>query len=695
MKKLIFTLFIGFVLTGSLYADIHYITEADFLQDTVEDKRWGLYNLYGNTKTCSGEPCIDRICYYLPEGAGWKGDTIRLAVIDGADTTSSMFPGESTPIKITTPYSGFWVVDDSITFQLGQDTLCFGSDTTSDFPNGFYINGMSTIGTKIIGGVVKCVGEAVVTSSDDEGNVVITGTEGARCLSFRGGDDTYLYGVEMIAAGVDGACITQTGYQGNRNFEVDSCTFSTDAIGYYQRDLYRGAIMHLGTNGELPDGEFHYKIHDCTIENSIHAAIRTGGRSFVYDNHIVMDARNDLYEYPQEHYVHGSANSVGLSFGTLQAGSQVYGNTVLADSSYSGFDCGILMERATGTSAEHIKIYDNHIEGFRGRDSHYGDLNCKGFKFRDWNWYVDIYDNTFIIKVDGDAETTFRGPAGSAFEPVFLRYVHGSDTACDSFVTIENNYMEAEDVDGDADFASCVRLEIEQRSGIENLFQWTGAGNVWRYNYLKSNRTGYRMNDQYDQGCDHFLAYGDTITTHATTYDYATYRLGHNSMENVDNHFRDIVYLGECDDDDIELESYSTDMSITIERTLEIYVKGGVASDTIRPVVGATVEVRNDLDTTVQILGETNSGGMVSGVVSYIFESKNDADTTSAQFNPFSIIAFLSDDSATNASFQVVHAAAGGTDTLTLTETTGDGAWGGSAPEVAIKGITLRGVTIQ
>jgi hypothetical protein len=108
-----------------------------------------------------------------------------------------------------------------------------------------------------------------------------------------------------------------------------------------------------------------------------------------------------------------------------------------------------------------------------------------------------------------------------------------------------------------------------------------------------------------------------------------------------------------------------------MERTLQIYVRG----NNDLPVVNAACTVWNNYTNNVCV-GTTNFGGLVSGVVSYWYESYAG---DSIVFNDFVIHAELDGDKAANSSFTVGWTAAGGTDTLTLTGTVGTGEWDGAA----------------
>jgi len=557
-------------------------------------------------------------------GSSYTNDTVRI-----------------TGTKISSTTDGISIQTSGVVLDLGADTVEFGTGN-GDGNWGIEINNVFCTDVVIKGGTI-------LHSGNDQ-------SESNKCLRIRGSNGLLVDGTNMIVRGIDGRCAYTSNYQGNKMVEIKGGRYRNDGIGYYTREYFNSAIMWFERGSSLDAGEYHFKIHDIFVEHSIHAAIRIGGVVHIYNCSLIVDARNDLYEYPQSSFAHGSANSGGLSLSELDAGSTIHDNVILADSNYSGFDVGILMEHANGTEDNPILIYNNYIEGHRGLDAHYGYMNCKAMKFRVYNHHVKIYNNTFIVKADGSSSTTFRGPTAQAMEVLSVNLSQGID----SFVVIENNHFEAIDVDGGADEAAATRLEIEtSASGVT----WSGAGNIWRNNFMKSNRTIYNMADQYDEGCAHFLAVGDTCQSGSPLYDFATFRLGRWSTNSVDNKFRDGTYLGQTDDTDIHFISVSgAEADIAIQRTMVVTVMGNNSL----PVRNAIVSVVNSYGRTV-VSGSTNYYGQVSGPVTYWFEAMHGTDSTS--YNPFSISVSKSGD---NASTNLTVGETSANPTLTLTSTLGE-----------------------
>jgi hypothetical protein len=129
------------------------------------------------------------------------------------------------------------------------------------------------------------------------------------------------------------------------------------------------------------------------------------------------------------------------------------------------------------------------------------------------------------------------------------------------------------------------------------------------------------------------------------------------------NHrYRDIYYDG-ISGSSIYWEPGGSTTSARIERTLQIYVEGN--NDV--QVAGAACSVWNNYGQLV-ISGTTNSCGLVSGVVSYWFESYAG---DSIAFNDFRIKAVLGSDTVVNNSFTVGYTTESGLDTLTLLNTAG------------------------
>ena len=102
---------------------------------------------------------------------------------------------------------------------------------------------------------------------------------------------------------------------------------------------------------------------------------------------------------------------------------------------------------------------------------------------------------------------------------------------------------------------------------------------------------------------------------------------------------------------------------------MELYARG---SNNL-PIVNAACTVWNDYTDEVYV-GVTDSGGCVSGVVSYFYFDYNNAD--SVAYNDFDIHMQIDDEKVSNSAFTVGWTASGGTDTLDLTSTVGTGEWG-------------------
>lgn len=510
---------------------------------------------------------------------------------------------------LSTPGNGISIEADGVLLDLANDTLEFGTS----FGDGLYgvRLGSSRFGNVVIRGGTIIHGGGVGPSER---------SDACLCLRLEGSYGLLVDGTNMVIRGVDGRCIGTTNYESNRMVEIRGGRYRHEGIGFVSREFFNGAVMKLeAPASSLAPSDFNWKIHDLVIEKAIHAGVKCGGVAIIYNCTIIVDARNDLYTYPQDNFAHGSANAGGIIMGGLAAGSEIHHNTVLADSNHAGFDVGLLMEDARGTAGRPIRIHSNYVEGHRGWDAHYGDLNCKGMKFRYHNKHVLIRDNTFKVKCDGNSATHYRGPGAHAMEALCVEI----DAQLDSFITIENNLFEATDVDGGASEASAVRLQVE----TNGLDTWTGAGNVWRNNRLKSNRTVYNMANQYDHGCGYFLAIGDTATSYSTVYDFATFRLGRQGSRSVGNVFRDGTYLGHCRDRDIVFAGVYDEADIAIERTLRLKVR----SENGLPISQATVTITNNYGRAVYY-GQTDGYGDAAAPITYWYESNFRPDSTA--FNP-------------------------------------------------------------
>ena len=116
---------------------------------------------------------------------------------------------------------------------------------------------------------------------------------------------------------------------------------------------------------------------------------------------------------------------------------------MLTDSVYEGLDGGFMLGGVADAyeNDDTVWIYSNVIHGHRGLDSHYGYMNCKGWKSWMNNRIMMIYGNEFYLTIDSDSTElggdNFRGASAIGFDWW---------ASVDSNIVIENNYIEVKNV---------------------------------------------------------------------------------------------------------------------------------------------------------------------------------------------------------------------------------------------------------
>lgn len=568
--------------------------------------------------------------------------------------------------KIVSATSGIAVAASGVYIDLGGDTLMYGTG-----------GGNSVYGVKIMSSVYSDItlhGGWIIHGGNDN-------SDNCRAIYVVGSDNLLIDSVGTISVGINSMNIFCSTEQSHRNVHIRGGRHLNHGYGYTSRDDFLSCTFFMQyPQTQLGQDDYNVLLEGCYMEAN-HVAVRLRGflnldmpiLAHVAACSLIVDARNDLYTYPSPDHWMGSTNAGGISIEGLRHGSTIHDNVILADSNYAGFDVGIGFESLIGTPDDPILIYNNYIEGHRGLDAHYGELHCKGIKWRAYTWtnkYIHIFNNHFKVKADGDPSTEFRGPNAHAFNG--QNWLHNG--SIDSFIVIENNTFEAVDVDGNAQHVDAARLEIDGYAG----YKWKDAGNSWRYNTLMSSNAIYSFGpSEFDNGCAGFKAVGDTIIKPAYTRDdWVVYYWGYSSyIPNLWNEFVDPTYLNGASEDDRVFVWGSNQAEFTIGRTLKLLVQGNNGL----PIQGAQVWAVNNYGDTV-LSGITDECGKVSNVVSYIYESQTQPD--SLNFNTFVIGARFNGETDVNNVFNVNWTTAGGTHLFTMSNSSGSGTWDGCEDDI-------------
>ena len=520
--------------------------------------------------------------------------------------------------KITSATNGILVSASNVVILLQDDTLEFG---TGDGDNNYGIKvDWHRDDLKIVG-----------NNTLDNGGTIIHGGSGwdNSCVLFFGDcTGSTLEDVDMEIYGWDGhnvecfdadiSDLTISGGSWINHVEGFTSRTSFDATCLWAEDVDSVVVHDL--------------IIDCW-----HSGMFFGDyvKSIVYNCSLLVDARNDLYSYPTDNYSKTSAASCGIHLWKPLAGSQIYDNIIIAGIENEGCEQAITADIAEGTESDPILIHDNFAILHRGPDDHYGDaMTCKGYKQRWSNQYVYVYDNEFHISAHADS-----GDHASAWgihaEGLYYQITTEESNYCDSNILVENNRCFVEALSAGCD-ATGALLSIQ---GCGSSYNFTQAGNVWRNNYFKTTSYGYWVGEADPGYCNTFLGVGDTLDT----YDddgYYCWRLGSWNGACTSNVFRNIIYLNEADEDDIEYydNEAAEGSDLSLEKTLSILVLGEGSI----PLEDVEIGVVSDYSGADTLYDTTDASGLAYPIVRYArYFHTTPAD--SLAYNDFVIRALHSD----------------------------------------------------
>ncbi|MCK4460935.1 MAG: hypothetical protein KAW46_03985, partial [candidate division Zixibacteria bacterium] len=395
--------------------------------------------------------------------SGYAGDTVRISGTKITTTGSGISVGNATA---------------NVLFDLGNDTLEFGTDYGDSY-YGINIDRSSASNIAVRGGTIL----------HGVSNCGISGTDTAyncRGIRIRGCNGLFLDSVNVIVGGFDATIVYTTGYQSYKNLEVRGGHYRHDGCGYTSREWKAEVFRLTYPSTSISGDEYHFKAYGVHIDNAIHGAFSVLGLQFIYGCTVTVDARNDLYTYPDGNFLHGTTQSYAFSGGPW-GGSEWHDNLVLTDSNYAGLDGGFILGGVPVAYANEdtTLIYNNVVYGHRGLDTHYGYMNCKGVKSKGGNHRIRIYDNEFYLTVDTDSTelggSNFRG--NDALGVDWYAGVNGT-VGRDTSVVFYNNYFEIRNVSvGGTVLAGGLRTRSDMGFSIGN--EWYG-NQIYSSGYIYS-----------------------------------------------------------------------------------------------------------------------------------------------------------------------------------------------------------------
>jgi len=526
-----------------------------------------------------------------------------------------------------------------------------------------------------------------------------TTVSGCRAIFMQG---SYLYvdSIQyMTVRGYDGHLVDGGGIN-DYMWNITACKGRSYVTSYYRRDWFDGAAMCFTDfrNEEIAGDTslYHVKVEGCRIDNTPNQGIHIGARepdtittyyvrALFHSDTVVVDSRNDQYPIDGVGYQdsiggyynstrYSYANSYGLHIRFAAAGSEIKYCKVATDSTRYGGQ-GIFLDNDAGTVARPIRVVGNTVDICNGPNGEYHDQSGVALRLR-YNPHVIVDSNYLRVRIDGDLGTRYR-----SYRAAVVRI---TDNTAGGFCYLRHNTIIAESLDDSANndcFALC-------------LDACTYDSIIAQYNHIQSSGSVYQFGFNNGGGGSGLTATGDTSSfVGVRLNDSVTYGVGYegHDLNCTELYAIDGYYNGGTAPTDIAF-SFDPDepKEISIQRTLRIFVRG----NNNLPVVGATITAINNYSQTV-LSGTTDSGGLVSNIVTYRYED-HPAGNDSTAFNYFQLRANDGVHYDSNLTFTVGWTAAGGTDTLDL-DVAGTGVWGATGEETdtitveVTGGIIMRG----
>ena len=516
--------------------------------------------------------------------------------------------------RLTSTTSGIRISSSSATdvrdvvINLGNDTLVFGTS-----------GGNGNAGISISGPIshrpnnIKVVGGHILHQPSG------TTASGNRCISIAGRGVT----IENVNATIrgDNGMVVSGGSNNVYGIKIIGGRFTSLVMGFDSRCNYDAPVVkldrlyNLPNVSALPGDTLHALIDGLTIDDGPHIGIAIMGYDWSDGNlgyaeirncSIKTDGRNDFYP-SNSGLCNSAANPYALVLKNVGPGTSAHHNTITSGTSYAGCR-GILIERGRGTASNAVKIYKNVVDIHEGPNVEYSTGPVHALRIRFGPLDIDVDSNTFIATADNDPSTTSMNDNIN-----MIRISNEGNGIAQADVRLRNNRIEARSLDNSGVTISAVnfdQIEVAASSTFEN-------------NYIASCGTIYEIGG-YNGEAPGNVILGDTVTFISPQLNPRTWEIGYLSL-NYDcsgNIARDVTYLGGTSDKDIRFAN-DGNCDISLQRTLNVQVVGNNGLT----VSGAQVTVTNGYNQTV--LSGLTSNGVRSGPVTYWYESRAGADSTS------------------------------------------------------------------
>ncbi|MDF1544734.1 MAG: hypothetical protein P1R58_06485 [bacterium] len=466
-----------------------------------------------------------------------------------------------------------------------------------------------------------------------------------KCLIIAYDRNTLVQDMDFVTDGDNGIAVE--GEVNGYNTRFINCTFTSNSNSFNDRQYFSSGGLKLSKpnqNYMAGPGQFQYVVEDCAVLNSPHFGLALyDSKALISRCSVSVDAQNVKYDTlpcfdgGDCGVGRSSANSYSIICNFSKPGSEIHDNVITSGRNHGG-SRGIFIENSTTTAADPVRIYNNRLYLNAGPDGENQVGWLRGIRLRtlDNGYHLDhiyVYDNHIEGWVDDDPQTTAIGE-----NAVMLQWGLGGPDAGYGNLRMERNTVICRSLTGNTTGIAAGYCVFEGEgittvnAVIQNNHYYSSDYVVWP---VDLNNAGSAHDLKFIGDTLSFLPPGDSgIMTNPVTW-----RVGNYLQDSWDIIGRDCVYLDGASDTNIVFHNSSTH-EIALERTINVAAVG----DNGLWVDGAQITVTDGYGRNV-IFGTAN-GGVISGVVTYWYESNNNSDSTG--FNDFTFA--VSKDAASNSS---------------------------------------------
>ncbi len=382
--------------------------------------------------------------------------------------------------------------------------------------------------------------------------------------------------------------------------------------------------------------DYNYRVCNITIDSCPHTGIVVYGKCIIDSNTVYGSARNEMYTYPSDHFLHSAGNAFMIAIDNIEKGTKVRWNKIRNRTNHHGCR-GIYVGQDVAWQSNHgCEVAYNDIDVSQGFDEHYGWSECSyGIRVRAYATLDSAMIHHNLIKVyannDDNDSTAGHGCTGIAFSANGI----GDKIYNNHVVALASPY------ENGLYGGKCYGLLIEHGNKPSD------TGNISFNNYLSANTAPLKFGSDNcsDWGAgSKWISQGDTIVFASPTYTNqygfkGPVSLGFGSSNCYDNILRDPIFIY---DSTIATASSSGTQEITTQKTLKISVMGNNAL----PVRGAFATVTNDLGDVV-MSEMTSVYGRCSSYVYIQYDRWSSGSHYDSTYNPFTIVVRKGNDSST------------------------------------------------